>query len=629
MSDQAPDQIGKYRIEGELGKGGMATVYGAVDPVIQRPIAIKVVRRSEIGTAEGATLLRRFKREAQAAGALNHPNIVSIYEYGEDDQFAWIVMERVDGRTLRDHLRDGYRADPGELPRVIEQLLEALDYSHAQGIIHRDVKPGNVLITRMGIAKISDFGIARIEKSNVTQVGSVLGTPYYMAPEQYMGEPATNRTDIYAAGVLVYEMYCGRRPFIDQGAALMTQVLEDPPTPPSSLEPRLPSALDEVLGKALAKRPEDRYASAGDFLMALRRVFDTKTGKAIAEAAKSETELKASGARIAGNVGALRRALASTESVKPHASAPAAAMKKPFVLCVDDEERVLSAISLILSDHFDVSTATSAAEALELIKGQRFHVIVSDQRMPGMTGVELLREAKTASPSSVRILLTGYSDLTAIVGSVNESEVFRFLNKPWQTGDLIATITEAVDVAIALEAANARRAPIPRSEAAALVLGDTAMARATRELARGGFRVLEAPDTEEALRLLAVEEIGVFVFDLDTQGSDDPAALLKVLKEQAPATQLVVVSQASDSEMIISLINEARIHKFIKKPASISLLHQSVLGALDAYARMRASPEFARTQAAKHGKQSEKARSILSKLASLGGRFASVFRKPG
>ena len=178
----APARIGRYEVSGELGRGGMAIVYRGLDPVIRRASALKVICKAELDAHEGPQILERFKREAQAAGSLQHQNVVAIYEYGEDDAYAWIAMELIEGRSLRDHMLGGWRPDLSRLPTVLEQLLEALDYSHGRGVVHRDIKPGNILISAMGEAKISDFGIARIERSHLTQQGEVLGTPYYMAP---------------------------------------------------------------------------------------------------------------------------------------------------------------------------------------------------------------------------------------------------------------------------------------------------------------------------------------------------------------------------------------------------------------------------------------------------------------
>jgi serine/threonine-protein kinase len=612
----ATGQVGRYEISGELGRGGMSVVYRGLDPVIKRAAALKVIRKADLDAAEAAQILERFKSEAQAAGSLQHPNVVAIYEYGEDDACAWIAMELVEGRTLRDHLLAGWRPDLAKLPVVLEQLLEALDYSHGRGVVHRDLKPGNVLVSDMGIAKISDFGIARIERSQLTQAGEMLGTPVYMAPEQYEGHEIDERTDIYSAGVIVYEVLCGRRPFDGQGGNLMRQILQEPPPPASTFEPRLPVTIDMVLGRALAKKPASRYRNAREFLEALKNAFP-------GSAPAATTSLPRMGL---GNVGALRKALASPPAAPAAAPAPGRpARRRPAVLFVDDEERVTNALSHLFRDDYEVEVANGGAQALEKLKARRFHVLVSDQRMPEMPGVELLRQAKGFAPGTVRLLLTGYSDLAAIVGSVNESEVFRFVSKPWQEDDLRATLAEAVDVAIAIEAAAASAAPALPPGAAVLVLGEALLARAARELAKDSYKVHEAPGIDAALAVLAAEEIAALVCDLDL-GSGDPAALLRILKKQSPQTQLIAVSAASDSELIISLINEARIYRFLKKPVNFSLLQGALVAALGRYARMAKSPSLLRAESARKAKESAAEQSILGRLKSLGGRFAAAFR---
>jgi serine/threonine-protein kinase len=637
MYYERPQKVGKYEIIGELGRGGMGVVYRGQDPVIKREVALKVLRRRDLDPNDAESVLERFKREAQAAGNLHHPNIVAIYEYGEDADAVFIAMECVPGRSLRDHLVAGYRPELRAFPEILDQLLEGLEFSHSRGVIHRDIKPGNLLISEMGTAKISDFGIARLEQSHLTLMGEVLGTPYYMAPEQFDGQTADERSDVYSAAVIVYEVLTGRRPFEGQGAALMRQILEMPPPLPSTLEPRLSKELDRVLLKALAKRPEDRFRSARQFLEALHLAFEDKpfaakvsdTGEHEITSPHLEGENTPSGTHRlrATKITALRRAIAAGSGspdveAQPQALKPAAGpvRKKPSILFVDDEERILNALRLLFHQNYDVTVATGGEEALQLARSRPFHVIVSDQRMPGMLGVELLRELKLVAPNSVRMLLTGYSDLAAIVGSVNDGEVFRFISKPWNQDDLQATIGEAVTIAIALEAS-----PPPRvgarstADVAALVLDDAPLARAAREMSGDLCRVVHANNLDDALHALAVNEIAVLIADLESQRVDN-TVLFKLLKQEHPQTLVIVTTSASDSEMIISLINEARIFRFVNKPVNLTLLQSHIVAALERYYAFKQSPEMVKTQAARRSataRESRLGQSILDKLKSI------------
>ncbi len=647
MTYERPQQVGKYRITGELGRGGMGVVYRGEDPVIKREVALKVLRRRDLDPNDAESVLERFKREAQAAGSLHHPNIVAIYEYGEDADAVFIAMECVPGRSLRDHLVAGYRPELKAFPEILDQLLEGLEYSHSRGVIHRDIKPGNVLISEMGAAKISDFGIARLEQSHLTLMGEVLGTPYYMAPEQFDGQTADERSDVYSAAVIVYEVLTGRRPFEGQGASLMRQILENPPALPSTLEPRLPKEMDRVILKALAKRPEDRFRSARQFLEALHLAFEDKPFNArltdtgeheITSPHLAEEDTPSGTHRMrATKVTALRRAIAAgapapAAKAEPQEARAAAASgrKRPSILFVDDEERVLNALRALFGSAYDVTVATSGDQALQLAKSRPFHVIVSDQRMPGMLGVELLRELKLVAPTSVRMLLTGYSDLAAIVGSVNDGEVFRFVSKPWNQDDMQATMDEAVTIAIALEASPPPRAAGPRSVAdlAALVLDDAPLARAAREMAGDLCRVVHANNLDDALHALAVNEIAVLVADLESQRVDN-TVLFKLLKQEHPQTLVIVTTGASDSELIISLINEARIFRFVNKPVNLTLLQSHLVAALERYYAFRQSPDLVATQRARASsaaRESKLGQSILDKLKSITQRLATPFR---
>jgi serine/threonine-protein kinase len=242
-------RLGKYELRGTLGRGAMGVVYDGWDPIIARRVAIKTVKVPDPTDAEAMEELARFRREAQAAGRLTHPNIVGVYDYGEDGDIAYIVMEFVDGPTLKSLLEKQERMALPEVARVMEDVLAGLAFSHARGIVHRDIKPANVMLSSDGRGKIADFGIARIESSSMTQAGTVMGTPAYMSPEQFMGQTVDARTDIYSCGVLLYQLLTGERPFEGGMTAIMHKALNTEPPKPSDLSVTAPPALDAVVAR--------------------------------------------------------------------------------------------------------------------------------------------------------------------------------------------------------------------------------------------------------------------------------------------------------------------------------------------------------------------------------------------
>lgn len=268
----------RYRLHEEIGRGGMAVVYRAHDELLDRPVAVKVIRQPDLTSADRQRLLH----EARLAARLNHPHIVTVHDAGEIDGTPYIVMELVEGRSL-------FQERPGDLPETIgvaSQLCEALAYAHGQGIVHRDLKPENILLTPQGAVKLTDFGLALSLASRVTSGGVIVGTVFYLSPEQLQGGPIDGRADLYSLGVLLYEWTTGELPFAaPETLAVITQHLYAPVVAPKAKVPSLSGALDRLILRLLSKSPADRPASAQEVLELLRSpdVLKADSGRESAE----------------------------------------------------------------------------------------------------------------------------------------------------------------------------------------------------------------------------------------------------------------------------------------------------------------------------------------------------------
>jgi serine/threonine-protein kinase len=632
----APATIGKYQIQDVLGQGGMGVVYRAFDPAIQRTVAIKTITKSALDPADLQYVLTRFRHEARAVGRLTHPRIAAIYDYGEDDELAWIVMELVNGKSLFNHLQDEVHFGLKEIGELIRQLLDGLGYAHQQGVIHRDIKPSNILINDDGRLKLTDFGIARIDSSTLTQVGEIMGSPGYMSPEQFLGTDIDARGDVYSVGVIAYELLTARRPFIGNNAEVMRQALNERPASPSDFNPKISVQLDWAVHKALAKKREDRFQTAKEFSDAFVQGVDASLRQARREPAahaatdeptqRIDPKLVQAARMLAG----LQPPRADAPTQPPRAPAPEpppAAVpgsvetiggKKARILFVDDEERIVNALRSIFRANYHVFTATNGAEALEFVRKFQPHVIVSDQRMPQMTGVELLRRVKGIAPNTVRMLLTGYSDLAATVGSINEGEVFRFISKPWDNQEIQNIVADAAAIAVDLAATHASPPILPdRLDAGILVIeaGDETL-RAVTRLVGGACPVYHARSLEEGLNQLEAHEIALIVADIAGR-SEDIVAAFKALKQERPEILAIVLTEASDSELVIELINQAQIFRFINKPVNPELLRQHAQAALIRYQSFKQNPQLTRRHQVAPAGAASVSRAILARVKSL------------
>ena len=265
------EKLGRYVIVEEIGQGAMGVVYKAVDPLIDRTVAIKTINL-DLSKEELANFEKRFQREVQSAGKLNHPNIVTVYDVGRTEGVAYMAMEFLEGKELREILDSGVVLPIEKIAHIASQVADGLGFAHEHGIVHRDVKPANVMVMKNGLIKITDFGIAQMSSASRTMSGMVMGSPKYMSPEQVVGQAVDGRSDIFSLGVVLYEMLAGKTPFAGENiSAIMYQILNDEPIPPKAFNQNIPDSINFIVLKALAKHPDKRYQNAKEMARDLKR----------------------------------------------------------------------------------------------------------------------------------------------------------------------------------------------------------------------------------------------------------------------------------------------------------------------------------------------------------------------
>jgi len=279
--------LGRYEVKGVLGKGAMGLVYDGRDPNLDRRVAIKTILTRQMDPKEQKDVTMRFEREVHAVARLNHRNIVQVYDFGTENDLAYIVMEFIKGRELLDYFNKGERFDLATILKITIELLDALDFAHEHDIIHRDVKPANVMIDAAGHVKLTDFGVARLTdapEGEATRMGKQIGTPSYMSPEQIQGQKLDRRTDVFSAGIVFYQLLTGKKPF-ESGSqfGLQAKIVQEDPAWPSQVV-QVPPEFDRVMARALAKEPDKRYKTARKFAEALKRLLEGKAPEEPGEA---------------------------------------------------------------------------------------------------------------------------------------------------------------------------------------------------------------------------------------------------------------------------------------------------------------------------------------------------------
>ena len=551
--------IGKYEVAALIARGNASKVCRGIDPATKREFALKIIPRAALNAAA----MNRLQQAAPALARLRHPALATFIEILESGSAVCVVSEIAHGTPLAALPKEGA---PNLLRawEIARQVLDALAAAHARNIVHGDVRPANIFIDDQARVTLTDIGQAGLDSPLEAQ-------PHYCAPEQLGPGDVTMRTDLYQLGVIVYELVTGELPFTGSREEIVHRLMEERPEDPSSLTGVEGWQLDWVIQRALSKDPADRFASAAEFADALRKGFEHVLGTALPPVAPHA-----------------RAVPANAMAVAPQ-SAPD---PRPRVLFVDDEERIVTGLRALFRHEYNVFVSDNGADALEQVKKHSIQVVVSDQRMPGMTGVELLRQVKEQAPNAVRILLTGYTDLAALVGSINQGEIFRFVRKPWDNDELRRTLAEAVTMAAALEGAPLAPAQAPRTAGALLVIdpgGELARGLQTQLAGRATVRVVSS--ALEAVKLLDKEDTAAIVADIDA-GRDHLLSLFKLLKTQRPEILSILVADEPDAELAADLVNNAQIFRFLARPVDARELRGHVAAALRRHATFRKIPSL-------------------------------------
>ena len=530
----------RYTLVGRLGSGGMADVWLARDEMLNRRVALKFLHER---FAQDAQFVERFRREAEAAAGLQHPNVVGVYDRGEADGRHWIAMEYVEGAALKDLIARGLSV--GEAVEITRQILSGAKFAHARGIVHRDLKPQNVLVDGEGRARVTDFGIARAGASEITATGSVLGTAQYLSPEQAQGLNVTATSDIYSVGVMLYEALTGRVPFdAETPVAVALKQVSEQPRPPSEVNPKVPPALDAVVLRALAKDPANRFQSADDFIRALDAAEADPSGGALGDTAAyaplAAGALAGAAAGAGGGWMTRRRAAILAAIALIGAAVAVWALTRPEHVNVPAviEQPLAEARSLLERRGFDVSVATVESCAAE------------------DTVVEQDPRAGSEAEEGARVTLTVSLGLTVRVPPTRDLRLAQARNR-LENADLLAETREQ-------PSRDIDRGRVIRSMPPG---GEEVECQSTVTLiVSKGPNLIRLPDVlgdSQEVAESELERLG-FIVDVDTRNADEPEGTV-IGQDPGPGSELlrgdrvtIVVSTGAGSVIVPSVEGQPR-----------------------------------------------------------------------
>lgn len=569
-------QLGEFNVLEQLGEGGMGCVYRGYQPSLDREVAIKVLSEK---IAENETFVARFQREARAAASLVHPNVIQIFSIGQEEDTHYFAMEYVRGQDLAQHLMEGRTFSLAESVEITMQVVQALCAASEVGLVHRDIKPSNIMMTDRGMVKITDFGLAKTTDSNLTDVGTIVGTANYMSPEQGMGKPLDGRSDIYSLGIVFYELVTGRPPFLaDAPAAVLYKHAYEEPTPPSRINPDLSPELDALILRMIAKDPADRFPTPDELLAGLRALHVELAGSPLALPVGSGT--------APSRVEPAPSACAATDTEKT-LIVDAEAQPVRTALIADDVASVRSYLSAVLTEkQFRVLEAPDGESAVQQAVAEQPDLVLLDLDLPKLNGLQVLAELDRRSVDSAVIVISGNSE-PAVVEQAMRHAISGYLAKPVNIHELRSRIDEALQQGAA-DSAESAPAATPAAEPALapgqryiLVFDDNSYSQFLfRQLLNDAGHHTASTGAPEQARAILTEDLPDLLIVSTRLGDDAGLEMIQWVRDEKFTMPVLVVADEGDTERRARL-QEWGLGPVLTRPVRVDELRNEIERALE------------------------------------------------